>query len=380
MFAALATLVGALVSINYLVNPFGAWRINLIDPIFRNIDQSRLATPYKIRVARPHTIVLGNSRVAVGMQIQQLERDGVYNSAFMGGRLSENARLIELALDNPNLKRIIWQMDFVEFDQVFDDYIEPGTEARLDHPWRTIIPDTLLSLGALDESWRTLGAALRGRSVLPAECTIPVPWPVDFVEQAATHPTGLHLDAVPEATILEIVSRLARGFRVYHESAKLPEVVRTTIHNANARGVEVILFTPPLSEYELETIWQTGRWADFQRWKRELLRLGNYTDFSRFGAIARRDFLFNDVRHPKPCLGFLILRRLMGLDCRQSGRYGRMVDECGELITPATAPRMLAIEDEQASDLAKAQTRYSKMVEEAMSAPVNPSFEDLVTR
>jgi hypothetical protein len=135
MFAALALLVGALISINYLVNPFGAWRINLIDPIFRNIDQSRLATPYQIRVARPHTIVLGNSRVAVGMQIQQLERDGVYNSAFMGGRLSENARVIELALDNPNLKQIIWQMDFVEFDQVFDDYREPGTEARLDHPW-----------------------------------------------------------------------------------------------------------------------------------------------------------------------------------------------------------------------------------------------------
>jgi hypothetical protein len=380
MFAALALLVGALISINYLVNPFGAWRINLIDPIFRNIDQSRLATPYQIRVARPHTIVLGNSRVAVGMQIQQLERDGVYNSAFMGGRLSENARVIELALDNPNLKQIIWQMDFVEFDQVFDDYREPGTEARLDHPWRTIIPDTLLSLGALDESWRMLGAALHGRSVLPAECTIPVPWPTAFVEQAAAHPTGLHLDAIPSATTLEIVSRLARGFRDYHESAKLPEVVRTTIHNATARGVEVILFTPPLSEYELEAIWQTGRWRDFQRWKRELLRLGNYIDFSRFGAIARRDYLFNDVRHPKPCLGFLILRRLMRLVCRQSDRYGQMVDECGVSMTPATAPRMLAIEDEQASDPAKAQTRYAKLVEEALSAPVRPSFEDLATR
>jgi hypothetical protein len=225
-----------------------------------------------------------------------------------------------------------------------------------------------------------LGAALRGRLVLPAECTIPVPWPTAFVEQAAAHPTGLHLDAIPSATTLEIVSRLARGFRDYHESAKLPEVVRTTIHNATARGVEVILFTPPLSEYELEAIWQTGRWRDFQRWKRELLRLGNYIDFSRFGAIARRDYLFNDVRHPKPCLGFLILRRLMGLVCRQSDRYGQMVDECGVSITPATAPRMLAIEDEQASDPAKAQTRYAKLVEEALSAPVRPSFEDLATR
>jgi hypothetical protein len=49
-------------------------------------------------------------------------------------------------------------------------------------------------------------------------------------------------------------------------------------------------------------------------------------------------------------------------------------------ITAATAPRMLAIEDEQASDPAKAQTRYAKLVEEAMSAPVRPSFEDLATR
>jgi hypothetical protein len=45
MFAAAAIFAGLVAATNYLVNPYGAFAIQLFSPIFRNLKEERLATP-----------------------------------------------------------------------------------------------------------------------------------------------------------------------------------------------------------------------------------------------------------------------------------------------------------------------------------------------
>ena len=368
MFAALAMLVGALLATNYLVNPFGAWRINLIDPIFRSLDQARLATPYIARTSRPDTLLVGNSRVVLGMEIAQVCRNGFLNGAFMGGRVAENAAMVELALENPHLKRIVWQLDFVSFDQTLDGFADRDTEDRLCHPWRTIVPDTLLSSDALNESWRELGRARLGRSNLWPEQVAAIPWPPELIKRAIEVAPGTRLDMLPVATLQEHVRVIVDFYRDFRLSLAALKLTAASVREARARGVEVILYTPPLNEYELEGIRQTGNWELFKQWKRQILTLGSYADFSGYNGIARLDFLFTDIRHYKPAIGFPILRNVLGLDCTGCGLVAATVNASVLAMSEALCERTLAIQDARMKAATAADSRYSKMVAEIIAA------------
>jgi len=104
MFTLTAIVVAAGIFANYILNPYGAWRIALIDPIFRKIEHEHVATPYMLRVAEPETILLGSSRVYMGMRIEQGERDGVMNAALSGATIAQLSRVVKVALLNPRLK------------------------------------------------------------------------------------------------------------------------------------------------------------------------------------------------------------------------------------------------------------------------------------
>jgi hypothetical protein len=368
MFAALALLVAALISINYLVNPYGAWRTNLIDPIFRSLDQARLATPYIARTSRPDTLLVGNSRVVLGMEIAQVCRDGFLNGAFMGGRVAENTGMVEVALENPNLKRIVWQLDFVSFDQTLDGFADRDTEDRLCHPWRTIVPDTLLSIDALNESWRELGRARLGRSRLWPEQVAALPWPPELIKRAIDVAPGTRLDLLPAATLQKHVQVIVDFYKDYRLSPAALELTAASVRQARARGVEVILYTPPLNEYELEGIRQTGNWELFKRWKRQILALGSYVDFSGYNGIARLDFLYSDIRHYKPAIGFPILRNVLGLNCTGCGRVAETVNASALAMTESDCERTLAIQDARMKAASATASRYSKMVAETIAA------------
>jgi len=71
MMLALAAVCAAAITLNYLINPYGAWQTALIDPIFRADNDARMTTPYLVRTTQPHTLLMGSSRVRVGMPIEQ---------------------------------------------------------------------------------------------------------------------------------------------------------------------------------------------------------------------------------------------------------------------------------------------------------------------
>jgi len=78
---ALLSLIGGLALFNYVVNPYGAWGTELVNPIYRDISHERMAIPYLLRTSQPRTLLVGSSRVMLGMAIPQKDRDGVLNAS-----------------------------------------------------------------------------------------------------------------------------------------------------------------------------------------------------------------------------------------------------------------------------------------------------------
>lgn len=362
-----AVLIAGGIALTWLLNPYGATRSTLIDPIFRKIKQERLATPYLLRVAQPDTVLLGSSRVLMGMRIEQGERDGVMNAAIKGATLSQISRIVDVALLNPRLKRIIWGVDFFAFSTKWN-FQDPNFDARIADRPVARLEDTLLSLDALGDGFDLFKRSLRGRGRLTTTMKAAVPWPMGLIcDQYVTD----RLDGLDVGTPAQIAIQLRQIMYLYQHyefSQSQLRIFRDTVARIGARNVELLLFVPPMSEYELELIRQGGHWGDLEKFKRAIAAIAPYYDFAAYNEMAPRDEFYLQVIHFKAAPGHQIMRRLLGLDTSACNDDARIVAHSAQPIDAASIDAILAREA-QMRDRAMAQdSRYSRAAAAALRA------------
>ncbi len=365
MFALAGVLIAGGIALTWLLNPYGATRSNFIDPIFRKIKRERLATPYLLRVAQPETLLLGSSRVLMGMRIDQGERDGVMNAALKGATLSQISQIVDVALQNPRLKRIIWGVDFFAFGARWklDD---PNFDARIADNPATRLEETLMSLDALGDGFDFYRRALRGRARLTTTMTAAVPWPMKLIcNQYVTHRVG-GLDVGTPAEIAVQMRQFMYLYQHYEFSESQLAIFRKTVERIRAHHVELILFLPPLSEYELELIRQTGHWEDFEKFKRTLAAIAPFYDFAAYNAMAQRDEFYLHVIHFKAAPGHQIMRMLIGANTDICDDDARVVAQSWMLADAASIDHVLASEDEMRDRAVAQHSRYSQIAAQAV--------------
>jgi hypothetical protein len=366
MFALTGAMLGAGAVANYLLNPYGAWRATLIDPIFRHVEQERVATPYLLRSTHPETLLLGSSRVLRGMRIDQGERDGVMNGALNGATVRQLSQVVSLALDNPRLKRIVWGVDFFSFDEKWNR-VRPDFDARMAGSLSARFEDTLLSFDALASGLDELHRAIRGAAKLQPTQTSALPWPMPLVCSDLESNRRRGLARTPPDEIVVQAVNVLRYYDGYRFSAEIFDAFRATIEAARRRGVEAIVFVPPMTGYELELIRQTGTWAAFQEWKRRLAQLGPFWDFSGYNDIGLSDSGFIDVMHFKPAVGQVILRTLFADSIDSCGGLAQVVAANGLRVDGAAIEAVLARQDAMRQAATRDASRFSQLAAQAIA-------------
>jgi len=365
MFALTGVLIAGGIALTWLLNPFGATRSAFIDPIFRKVKRERLATPYLLRTARPETLLLGSSRVLMGIRIEQGYRDGVMNAAIKGATLSQISRIVDVALQNPRLKRIVWGVDFFAFSThwIADD---PNFDARIADNPEVRLEDTLLSLDALGDGFDLFKRSLRGRARLTASMKAGVPWPMELICDQYVTDREDGLDLGTPAQIALQMRQIMYLYRRYEFSPAQAAIFRDTVNRIRARNVELLLFVPPMSEYELELIRQSGHWGDLEKFKRAIAAIAPFYDFAAYNGMAPRDEFYLQVIHFKSAPGHQILRLLLGTDSAPCNDDARIVAQSAIRADAASIDRVLATENRMRDEAISRDSRYSRAAAEAI--------------
>lgn len=349
MVGGLCVPLAAVVAMNWLVNPYGAWGTALVDPIYqRQLPGSeREQVPYRVRTERPATVLLGSSRVLIGMPIEQGCRDHVMNAALSGATLDEIGAIIRLAIANPQLRRVVWGVDFTTFNEHWSGFLHAPTHLRLRRDRRLLLQESLLSMEATHASYQILLAALRGSRGLPPSWRLPVPWPESVIRRRLDELRTGPLDASAAVQRDRIAEQWADIYSTYQLSAAQLDLFRELVGTIRRAGVELILFIPPFNESELELIWQTGRWETFQRWKRELAAVASYWDFSGYHELARTDAYFDPVGfcHFEPPVGEALLRHVLGQSCDACGDAARRIASAGVWVDASSVEAHLQMQE-----------------------------------
>jgi hypothetical protein len=359
MFALTGVLIAAGIALAWLLNPYGATSSRFINPIFRKVKLERLVTPYLLRIARPETVLLGSSRVLMGMRIEQGDRDNVINAAIKGASLPEISRIVDVALQNPRLKRIVWGVDFFAFGARWRSR-DPNFNARIADNPAARLEDTLLSLDALGDGFDMYKRSLRGVARLTPTMKAAVPWPMALICDQYLKD---RLDGLDLATPTQVEIQLRQVIYLYQGYEFSPaqlETFRATVDRIRARNVQLLLFVPPMSEYELELIRQSGHWADFERFKRAVAAIAPFYDFAVYSGMAPRDEFYLQVIHFKAAPGHQILRMLLGLDDQPCDDEARVVADSAIRVDEASINDALAIEARMRDEAVKEDSRYSR--------------------
>jgi len=367
MLTCLLAFLALVALINLIANPYAAWPVTAIDKTYLATGPGveRVATPYRLRTEAPDVLLLGTSRVLYGMLIEQGYRDGVLNAAVSGASLDEVAAIVDLALRKPRLRRIVWGLDFVTFDDHYRGFREEPTRDRLAGNALRRARETLLSLDALQASGGLLLRAAAGPGRLPAQKLLPVPWPPVAVSAAFAAIGSPPADAGANALLDQQLREWFGGYAQHRRSDAQWELFGRTVRRIRDAGIDVTLLVPPMSMWELETIRQAGAWPAFQTWKRELAVFGPYWDFSGYNEVASHDefYAFPIFCHFKPVVGHTVLRRVLGADCSACGALATAVLDSAVWVDETTVDAHLADEDAALQRVTQARPRCVETVQ-----------------
>ena len=367
-------LLAAVAGTNRVGDPYGIWRTQLIDDVYRRCHDDRLSRAYRLLRERPRAILLGNSRVAWGMPIQGSASDGVFNAAFPSLRLDELEAVAGAAIRQPRVTRLVWAIDFTLFDS--EAVAAPperidALRARLQGNGLQLVTEALLSLDALDESRRVIFRALGAPLGLTDPATPrAIAWSPAVLRAALARASGAGMSGFDRQTIR---SEIVKGFALYQRyrfADRSLERVRDAVRAARAGGIDVSLVALPQSEYELEIIRQAGLWDLYLRWERRLLEIGPYWDFSGYTDPARMDDLFMDPVHFRPPMGHVILRHLLGEDCSECGDTAQVILATGVWVDDTSIDRHLAEQDARRMARTRESSAYAEAVADALATGV----------
>ena len=353
-------------TLNWLVNPYRAWNSTLVDDIYLS-GMDRTWTPYRLRTAQPTTVLVGSSRVMLGMPVEQGYRDGVVNAGLSGATIEEVATAVRLAAKGGRLQRVIWGMDFYAFGERFVGFHDPQTRQRLEGNLGMLVTETLVSQQALADTIAALKRVGRGRKRLPPTWLLPVPWPEELIHTVLDDERARWDARAHEQRVRDHLSEWVSMYALHRHSAQQVTLFRDTVARIAQSGVDLILFVPPLHEYELEAIRQTGQWEAFQQWKREMAAIRPYWDFSGYDELARQDYLYADGVHFKPALGEVILRHLLGQGCRRCGEAAHRVVDAAVWVDVTIVDDHLARQDAARQARTQEASPYAAMVKELVA-------------
>lgn len=356
----LTTVLGA-VAFNSAVDPYGMMGALRIDGFNKEkprlVNNIRLAKAYGVRRYAPRSVVLGTSRVEVGIAPDDpawpaADRP-VYNLGLSGGTIYEALRYLEHAQSSTTLRTAIVGLDleaFLTADDTMPGFSELRLAVDVEGRPRTLAEravqfgrDLVLTNATMEAAWASVETVVRN-VIHSRDLRYRADGSRDMSDVAAgtLRAGGYRVQFSPPGLIERARARLASGCReTVMDSRELfsNQMVRgisafqQLLKFAKREGIALKLFISPLHAWKLQVYDGMGLWPTFEDWKRVLVRtvadvypdasdkrpiIVDFSGYSRFATEpvplpgdARTEMRWYwDPNHFRRSIGALILSRL----------------------------------------------------------------------
>ncbi|MCE9611987.1 MAG: hypothetical protein K8R23_17455 [Chthoniobacter sp.] len=327
-------LIGAMAALNYYADPYGIYHYGTADdptrsrPCLRDLE--RLHKAHALRDAHADVLLIGNSRVIVGLDPQHPAlTPHAYNLGISAMNAYESMRYLQHAIHLHKPKLVLMAIDKIDFDadgnpmgDFSENRLSVDVDLRDQPGWeRTDIPDTLFSTTAVVDSLLTISAS---------RAASPVTYNRGLRDECLMHPYLKTTNVLAEN---ERWKAKALNFTLTDAKGGNPkfEAFRAALRLCALEKIEVIVFTNPLHAELLEI--EIGDGRDFSAWLRKVTAIiaresaagGRpipFWNFYGYNAITTEPFPVRtqpvstmknywEISHYRRSIGNLLIARVM---------------------------------------------------------------------
>lgn len=364
-FLLLTTLVFLLVGLtNLAIDPYGVYRLVVIDGVNANkhmgTDHAREVNYYLALKRQARTLMLGNSRVAIGLDPKHpgWPEDGhpVFNLGLPGSAIDEVAVYLDAYLQQQPLKRVVVGIDMIMLSALQYAPDDQSFIVESFAPWSFHI-NNLFSIHTFSDSLETLRKQNRFKYPDYREDGMMAE---SFKANRVTRDGYLETFHWAEQNYLEFKPVFIRTNP--ENGASRYDAFKDILRLAHEHQFELIVFIAPMHARYLELFSFSRLWSKYEDWKRDMVRLvGQHRltnpddppvllwDFSGYNTITSEAVppagdkttamkYYWETSHFKKEAGDLVLDRI--LNYRSPDRP--LPDDFGVLLSPDNIEQHLA--------------------------------------
>ena len=311
-FSSFLFAITTIAGINWFIDPFGMYW----SPTVSNINQQkteagtrvRLVKAYRPAMVNPTVLLVGNSRVEMGLNPQHPIFAGqtVYNQAMPGAGVAHQVKYaLEVIEKNPDLKQIIMGLDILDFFLTYrTDRKLPQSIQTSSQEWyeemHNIAP-LLFSLDTFISSLHTITKQGHNANSINAQGFNTAAGYIDIMKYEG-------IVVLFQQKYNQLVNQLHKqNYYIEKEVNKSPQLAALTqlLQETNKRNIDVQFFINPYHYSYLHILDEAGYWAHFNDWKQLITTFFSdrdtpptVWDFSGFNHFTNERLPFEKIHQP----------------------------------------------------------------------------------
>ncbi len=321
-----ATLVGIAViaALNVLVDPAGAyprWHLKLFDSV-RYLNLDRVTKAEMAGGGDWEIIILGSSRAESGMPAAHpfLATNRTANLSLAAARFPELTAVFDYASAHNRLKHVVLCLDLYMFAGG-QPWIENFGDSRF-NPQLSLFPyycKQLIGRASTDRTWEAIRKKIQGFRPTPQE-------------SRGFHQHSLDAHTSQHELFNRVMEILGAGYRTQNVDPAYMEMFRHIVQVCRDRNIDLQVVIMPVHALDLELVHAGGRWAEFEKWKGDLVNilagegvegkfnLWDFTDYAGppaeavppAGDTTSRMKYYYENSHCTPVLGAMMIDEVFG--------------------------------------------------------------------
>jgi len=320
IFLSIAFFIPLIVGLfNWAVDPYEIFNTPRIDNVNRfksEVEsQLRLYKALKIAKIKPKVILLGSSRVSLGLDpnfFANYVDYPVYNAGFNGANFLEIYEFFHHALRNQSdLKMVIIGLDFFAFNK--NNTVTTSIDfSKLNKLWGVseyFFP-LLLSKNTIQSSLATIKKNY-SLKILPDD---------SYSLFLSNGQSNLKLYKAEDNPILIMgeevyISQMLNSRNNYCEyqlCEKRLGLFKKMVQTCKEQNIELYVYINPCKVMYWESLYQAKHWDNIEKWKRSLADIHPIWDFSGYNEITTDDRCYYECSHYKPEIGNKIIASFFG--------------------------------------------------------------------
>jgi hypothetical protein len=256
-----AVLLLAIAALNTIVDPYTAWKSPVSAGVYE-FTVNRMGKGEILQGFTGDTVLIGNSRVKLGVQGDPDHGSETCNLGLSGASFAELKEVLRCCLERPSIRKIYFFVDVYTFRDEYG-FQESFAISRFNPDRRTFdhTLDLLWNYRTGQASLQKLRALQKGD--LPGYTSTGCPIPER--QQA-----GASLAFRSERTLR---SHLDGGPDSLRYSPSTVEQLRPIIRQCLKNKVELVIVNNPTHATLQQTLWQLNEWDEYQAWLQQLTQV-----------------------------------------------------------------------------------------------------------